>query len=137
MDQQIEIRARLAADVVRDLPPHAAAALAVIGERLTNAMTENRDWQVLFLDYWARAVRDPVIGARFAEHRRAARQVITEAIVKLAQSLNVTMPLPPDLVTLVILGLSNGLAVEELADPGTVPSSLIGTVLNRLAAPSS
>lgn len=132
MDQQIESRTRLVTEVARGLPQGGPQALAAIGERLTRAITENREWQLLFLDYWARAVRDPSIRARFVEHRRAVRALMGEAVEQTARSLNIGIVLPTDLVSLLLLGLSNGLAIEELAAPGTVPTSLIGSVLTAL-----
>lgn len=132
MDQQIELRTRLVTEVLRDLPQGGRQALAAVGERLTRAITDNRDWQLLFLDYWARAVRDPSIGARFVEHRRAVRALMSDAVEQVALSLDLRMLLPADLVSLLLFGLSNGLAIEELVEPGTVPASLIGSVLTSL-----
>lgn len=132
MDQQIELRTRLVTEVARDLPQGGPQALAAIGERLTRAISENREWQLLFLDYWARAVRDPSIRARFVEHRRAVRTLMGGAVEQIARSLNIGIVLPTDLVSLLLLGLSNGLAIEELVAPGTVPTSLIGSVLVAL-----
>ncbi|MDD4867820.1 MAG: TetR/AcrR family transcriptional regulator [Mycobacterium sp.] len=132
MDQQIELRTGLVTEVARDLPQGGPQALAAIGERLTRAITENREWQLLFVDYWARAVRDPSIRARFVEHRRAVRALMGDAVEQAARSLNIGVVLPTDVVSLLLLGLSNGLAIEELAAPGTVPTSLIGSVLTAL-----
>lgn len=132
MDQQIDLRTRLVTEVVRDLPHGDEQALAAVGERLTEAITQNREWQLLFLDYWARAVRDPAVLARFIEHRRAVRAAIAETVEHVTRSLDISMLLPADLVGLLLLGLNNGLAIEELVAPGTVPARLIGSVLTSL-----
>jgi hypothetical protein len=45
-------------------------------------------------------------------------------------------PIPTDDLALVATGLANGLAVEELSDPGSVPDELLGDVLALLLAQS-
>jgi hypothetical protein len=40
--------------------------------------------------------------------------------------------MPVDQLALAISGLANGLAVEELPDPGSVPEELLGDVLAML-----
>src|SRR5271166_2771766 len=47
--------------------------LREIGELLTDAFTEQRDWRMVFLDFWRRAVRDDEVRARFIAHRRTLR----------------------------------------------------------------
>ncbi|GGG23341.1 TetR family transcriptional regulator [Rhodococcoides trifolii] len=131
MDQQIDTRSQLVADVLANLPADASDARTALGTRLTGAIVANREWQLLFMDYWARALRDPDVGARFADHRRQVRASITEAVQQ-ALSSTVTTDVPAEWVTFVLLGLSNGLAIEELAEPGVVPVELIGEVLGRL-----
>ena len=132
MDQQIQLRAQRAVEVVRDLPAGAPIAFAAIGARLTRSMADNRDWQLLFVEYWARALRDPEVQARFVSHRRAVRRLIGAAIDDLSASMGVQLAVPTEQIALLVLGLSNGLALEELIDPGTVAESLIGTVLSGL-----
>lgn len=131
MDQQIETRSQLVADVLANLPADVSDAKTVLGTRLTGAIVANREWQLLFMDYWARALRDPEVGARFAEHRRQVRDTITTAVRTTMMSV-VTTDVPAEWITFVLLALSNGLAIEELAEPGVVPVELIGEVLGRL-----
>jgi hypothetical protein len=44
----------------------------------------------------------------------------------------VTPTLPVDQLALAVSGLTNGLAVEELSDPGSVPDALLGDTLALL-----
>lgn len=132
MDQQIELRIRLATEAMSDLPGDGQHALITVGERLIRGIGENREWQLLFLDYWSRAVRDPVVGARFVEHRRVVRASLAAAIEGVASSLGLRSPLSADLIGLLLLALNNGLAIEELVEPGNVPPGLIGSVLGSL-----
>jgi AcrR family transcriptional regulator len=135
MDDQIRRRV----DAVRALVPQGSAADPVdslhrIGHLLTEAFTDQRDWQLLFLDFWRRAVCDSSVRPQFLQHRRALRTAISQAIREV---------LPAgaafgdhngnDLVT-VVLALSNGLAIERLTDPDVVNNDLFGRILAALQA---
>src|ERR1039458_4428472 len=47
-----------------------------IGGLLTAAFTEQREWRLVFLDFWRRAVRDDDVRVRFIAHRRTLRDAI-------------------------------------------------------------
>jgi AcrR family transcriptional regulator len=51
-----------------------------IGRLLTEAFTQQRNWQLVFLDFWQRAVRDDDVRAQFVAHRRALRAAIAESV---------------------------------------------------------
>ena len=56
-----------------------------VGRLLTEAFTREREWQLVFLDFWGRAVRDDAVRARFLAHRRTVRQAIAERIEQAAR----------------------------------------------------
>ncbi len=134
MEEHITGRVETAREALRSHPAGTGSrdALADVGRLLTEALTRQREWQLLFLDYWRRAVRDEQVRRQFLQHRRALRASIAEAV---AQALpNGAMPdgfTRDDVVTL-ILALSNGLAIERLTDPRTVPDDLFGRILTAL-----
>jgi AcrR family transcriptional regulator len=100
-----------------------------VGDALMQAAIDDDEWQLLFLEFWLRAMRDPDARAQFVEHRRELREAIAKAI----EERGVPLPMPArDLATL-LLALSNGLAIEHLPDPGEVPTRLFGDVLAALA----
>src|SRR5271166_425386 len=51
-----------------------------IGRLLTEAFTEQREWRLVFLDFWRLAVRDDDVRARFIAHRRALRDAIAASV---------------------------------------------------------
>ena len=61
---------------MREIPQ----ALFDIGRLLTEAFTEQREWELVLLDYWRRAVRDDGVRREFLAHRRALRAAIAESI---------------------------------------------------------
>jgi AcrR family transcriptional regulator len=132
MEEYITGRVVAAREVLRSHPGGAASpvALAEVGRRLTEALTREREWQVLFLDYWRRAVRDEQVRRQFLQHRRALRASIATAVDQDAVPEGFTR----DEVVTLILALSNGLAIERLTDPKTVPDDLFGRLLLALPA---
>jgi AcrR family transcriptional regulator len=122
LDLQIERRV----EAVSALADKAGARPSAkdVGDLLMTGLLENRDWQMLFAEYWLRAMRDPEVRVRFAEHRRSMRVSIEDAVRRLD-----TSDIDPATATVLILALNNGLSIEEFSDPGSVPHDLFGTVL--------
>jgi AcrR family transcriptional regulator len=92
---------------------------------VTRSFKESREWRVLLLEFVVYAARNPRFGAQFAEHKRRLRATLADAL----RSRGAPLPLPPDQLALAMTGLANGLAVEELADPGSVSDELLGDTL--------
>jgi AcrR family transcriptional regulator len=122
LDLQIERRVE-AVSALADMAGARPSAKDV-GDLLMTGLLENRDWQMLFAEYWLRAMRDPAVRVRFTEHRRSMRASIEDAVRRLD-----TSDIDPATATVLILALNNGLSIEEFSDPGSVPHDLFGTVL--------
>jgi AcrR family transcriptional regulator len=122
LDLQIERRVE-AVSALADMAGARPSAKDV-GDLLMTGLLENRDWQMLFAEYWLRAMRDPEVRLRFTEHRRSMRASIEDAVRRLD-----TSGIDPATATVLILALNNGLSIEEFSDPGSVPHDLFGTVL--------
>lgn len=131
MTERITERVETARDGFAQVPPGGAQAIEV-GRRLTEKLAEQPEWHLLFIEFWARAVRDPKLREEFVQRRRPARIPITELIQKAADDAGVELPVPAEHLAIAVLALSNGLAIESLADPESVPPQLFGTVLNLL-----
>lgn len=110
-----------------------ATALAA-GEQLTVAMQQNREWQLLFTEFWLRAARDDLLRERWVEKRRDYHQQLTEladeALTGWGSGAGAAVSSRTLMFTM--LALNNGLAIEEITDPGSVPADTIGIVLTRL-----
>jgi len=122
LDLQIDRRVE-AVSALADKAGARPSAKAV-GDLLMTGLLENRDWQMLFAEYWLRAMRDPEVRVRFAEHRRSMRASIEDAFRRID-----TSGIDPATATVLVLALNNGLSIEEFSDPGSVPHDLFGTVL--------
>ena len=128
LDQQISRRI----EAVTTLADAAATrpTVTAIGDLLMRGLLDNRDWQLLFTEYWLRALRDESVRERFVEHRRAVRAAIAEAV----RRLDLETDLDPATTAVLVLALNSGLSIEEFTEPGVVPADLFGTVLQAVTA---
>ncbi len=101
---------------------------------LAALFTTQRDWHLLFIECWARAVRDPERRAEWARQRRAARAVIADFFERHAAAAGDALPAPAADLAVVAMALSNGLAMEYIADPESVDSGLFARTLAQLVA---
>jgi AcrR family transcriptional regulator len=108
--------------------------LREIGGLLTEAFTEQREWRMVFLDFWRRAVRDDDVRARFIAHRRTLRDAIAASVEEFLGGTPPAGDFTVDDVVTVVLALSNGLAIEQYVDPSTVSADLFGRVLVQLSS---
>jgi AcrR family transcriptional regulator len=99
---------------------------------LAELISSQTDWHLLFIEFWARAVRDPGLRDEFARERRSARGLITRFLEELAAEAEVDLPAHAEQIALAVLALSNGIAIEYLADPDTVDPSIFGVILGLL-----
>jgi len=107
-------------------------ALLDIGRLLTEALTEQREWELVLLDYWHRAVADDDVRPQFLAHRRALRVAIADSVEQVLGRSPELGDLSVDEVVTAVLALFNGLAIEQYVDPELVRSDLFGRVLAML-----
>jgi len=134
MDAQVQARVDLVAGVLTDVQLHGTAlssqTLRTIGDQLARATSAEPDWHLLFLEFWQRAMREPVVREQFIAHRRALRAAIAEVA---RGALPAGAEWLPDEAAVLVLALSNGLAIETLADSADIAPELFGRVLAALA----
>lgn len=121
-------------DSVDELDDTLAARAQVLGDRLTAASIEQRDWHLLFSELWGRAVRSSDPGGTFLEQRQALRAAVADAIAEHASRSGTTLPLPSSDLAIVLMALVNGLAIERMVAPDEVPADLLGRALALLVA---
>jgi AcrR family transcriptional regulator len=110
---------------VEDITRDASAGLAEL-------ISSQAEWHLLFIEFWARAVRDPELREEFTRDRRAARAVIASLLQEQAAHANLELPVPAEQLAVGVLALANGIAIEHLADPETVDTSIFGVILGLL-----
>lgn len=102
------------------------------GGVLEDLLGAQPDWHLLFIEFWARAVRDPELRRQLAEQRRPMRELIAKFFDEQAERLGLEPPAPSEQLAVIVLALSNGLAIEQLADPDSVAPGIHATALSLL-----
>jgi AcrR family transcriptional regulator len=100
----------------------------------TRSLKESREWRLLLLEFVVHAARTPSLAPKLKAHKRRLRAALAELLEQRLTERGVTPAMSVDELALAATGLANGLAVEEIADPGAVPDELLGNALARLAA---
>jgi AcrR family transcriptional regulator len=93
-------------------------------------LQEEPDSFPLLIEFWSYAVRDPKLRPRYAARLAAFRETFARQIEEGASDLGIE--LPPgfaERMGTVINALGNGLALEKLADPDSVPDELLGSTI--------
>ncbi|MDT8911362.1 TetR family transcriptional regulator [Amycolatopsis sp. PS_44_ISF1] len=110
------------------------AGLAKVAAVLMHEMRADAVWHRLLAEFFALAHHDENRREALKRRRREVRGTITRALERLAEGLDLELPLPPAEFAVIMLALSNGLAVESDIDEEAVPDDLLGRVLTLIAA---
>jgi AcrR family transcriptional regulator len=94
---------------------------------------EHPDSFPLMIEFWSYAVRDPKLRPRYAARLAAFRETFAEMIEEGAQDLGIELPSGfAEHMGTVINALGNGLALEKVADPDSVPDELLGSTITLI-----
>jgi AcrR family transcriptional regulator len=135
MDQQVRHRLERIIETVAGADQNAGQAAIAddVGHTLTSLIAGDVAWQVLFLEYVTRAARDPASQTELTERRRQIRALVAAAAHDLlGPDHPIWRRFTPDIIAVTVLALTNGLAIERIADPQGVPDDLLGQLLRAL-----
>lgn len=120
------------ATVVFDAELSTPDALRRAGAQLLASMVADATWHQLLLEYWTLAVHDETVMSTLAAKRRELHATVTHAIATAAAAYGVVLPISADELTVTLMALSNGYAVERSIDESAVPDDLFEKVLTLL-----
>ena len=130
LEENIDPRLTVMYEAARTAPqPRLGAA---VGEEFAAYVRQQRRWLTLLIEFWAQSARDPKLRPKFAERHGKLRSAIAEVLAERAARLGLPLALPADQLATVLIALTNGMAVEQLADPDGVPKDLYGRALDLL-----
>ena len=86
-------------------------------------------WRLLLLEFIAHAARTPALRPKLRAHKRRFRSALAEVLDRRARERGATPAIAIDDLALAATALANGLALEEISDPGCVPDALLGDLL--------
>ena len=93
---------------------------------------EHRRLVLLMNEFWALAVRDDELRGRWVKRQRALRADLARALTARHGTTGVPLSVPADQLATAIIALADGLAMDRVAEPETVPPELFGEVLQLL-----
>jgi AcrR family transcriptional regulator len=98
----------------------------------TRSFKESREWRLLLFEFVAHAARNPRLKAKLRAHKRRFRKELAEILEQRFAGRGAEPPFAGEQMALVAMALANGLAFEEVSDPGAVPDKLLGDLLANL-----
>jgi AcrR family transcriptional regulator len=101
-----------------------------VGEEFAVYLKQRRRWLILLIEFWAEAARDPKLRPKFAQRHARLRAAVREVVVERSTRLGYSLSLPADELATLLIALTNGMAVERLADPAGVPGDLYARALD-------
>jgi AcrR family transcriptional regulator len=96
-----------------------------------DALMENPEQLLIFIEFWAYAVRKPKLRRTFAARMAEIRTAMAKAIEERAAATGSDLPVPPEMLALVLLAVGRGLGLEKLADPDAFDDT-VATVVGSL-----
>lgn len=133
MDESIQDRISTITAALCARPSNDATQMQHLGDMLMQAAANDQDWQLLFIEFWITAVRNPEIGADFVAYRNRMIDILAQEVEGWIGNSNAG-DLTPREVAVAILGLSNGLNIEHITNKSNVPDGLLGRILSKVIA---
>jgi AcrR family transcriptional regulator len=101
-------------------------AEAEAGRQFQELLKRDRDWPLLFYEFWSFGVRSARIREEFAKRRQAVQDALAETLDRLAAQLGFELRFPAPMLATAIGATLNGLAFERAADPGAISDEVLG-----------
>jgi len=101
-------------------------AAAEAGRQFQELLKRDRDWPLLFYEFWSFGVRNARIQGEFAKRRQAVQDALAETLERLAAQLGFELRFPAPMLATAISATLNGLAFECAADPGAISDEVLG-----------
>jgi AcrR family transcriptional regulator len=101
------------------------------GRYLDSLVGKDRQWCLLYMEFWGRAVRDPKLRRRFAAQYDAWRTGIAHIIETQSQELGVTFDASPRELASALIALFEGHVLQRLIDPKELDEGFFARLLQR------
>ena len=94
--------------------------------RFRELLERDREWPLLFYEFWSFGVRNGKIQKEFAKRRQAVQDALAETLERIAAQLGFQLRFPASVLAKAVGAALNGLAFERAADPGAIPDEVFG-----------
>lgn len=102
------------------------------GDEMRRLLVEQPEWHRLFIEFWAQAMREADLRVALVDARRPMREQIASLLEEQSERHQLPLPAKAEDLAVIILALSNGLAIEQMIDPGIVDAGIHGTAFALL-----
>src|SRR5580658_9044133 len=92
------------------------------------------EWGLLVIEFRVHAARDPQLGQRYAAAHQRTLAGMERVVTGLYQRAGEPPPLPPADLARLLVAVGAGARLEQAADPGSSPATLLPEQLARLIA---
>jgi AcrR family transcriptional regulator len=130
LQEKLDPRLATMYEAARSAPLHGVGPR--VGEAFAAYLEQRRRWLILLIEFWAESARDPKLRPKFAQRHAGLRAAVAEVVAERAARLDYQLLLPADDMATLLIALTNGMAVELLADPAAVPEDLYARALDIL-----
>lgn len=104
------------------------------GDFLDSLVAKDRQWCLLYMEFWARAVRDQKLRRRFGQQYQMWRAGIAEMIERQSQELGIDLDAPARELASALIALFEGHVLQRLIDPKGFEEGFFTRVLLRFFA---
>ena len=104
------------------------------GEFLEALVAKDRQWCLLYMEFWSRAVRDPGLQRRFADQYQLWRAGIAETIERQSRDLEIQLDAPSQELASALIALFEGHVLQRLIDPKAFEAGFFTRLLLRFFA---
>lgn len=132
MEEQVSKRIATCLGEMDDTLP-ATSVADRIGVVMLQEICSYGGWHRLLAEYAVIARRDGAVRAELQTRRREVRAMMAQLLTRVADSYASPLPMPADDLAVVILALSNGLALEADIESDGVKDGLFAQTLNILS----
>jgi len=99
-------------------------AAAETATRFRELLERDREWPLLFYEFWSFGVRNARIQDEFAVRRQAVQDALARTLERIAAQLGFELRFPAPALAKAVGAALNGLAFERAADPGAIPDEV-------------
>jgi AcrR family transcriptional regulator len=103
---------------------------------VVQTLKRGREWRLLLFEFVTYAARNPRFAARFAAGRQEFKAALASVLADRIAAHGLQPAVPPEQLAVLVAALVNGLALDELAEPGAIPGDLLATALLALIDPA-
>jgi AcrR family transcriptional regulator len=131
LDERIDRRIRALFDQTEAAPVDQAME-GQVSVGLSAVLEQERELVVLFHEYSAMAVRDPRLRERYVERNVTLREGLARVFEARVEALEGSPAVDAQQLATAVIGLADGLSVEQLTEPEVVTEELFGEILSLI-----